>query len=250
MTLEITAELTAEATSETTEVVIVESTAELTVETTEEATAELMVSITPTATPGSIPLIVKSAVIEYQNRESHEGIEVLITTLDGTLLSVAETNKDGVYSVPIPEDESFMLSAQAPLHRRLDIMIEAQAPLASLILVGGDMNADGCINQSDINIVLAYYEQEDTPQTDINADSITDLADLAILTGNYDGNCEPVLPELTTEPKATLVASTEPEATLVASTESKATLVETVPAEVTATIELTVELEETAEASP
>jgi hypothetical protein len=121
---------------------------------------------------------------------------VSVWDLDGALLSVTETNARGVFSLPAPADRDFVLLIEAPLHRSLRLELSPNAPLPPLVLAGGDLNADDCVNRADMDILLANYEQADSATSDINSDGLTDLSDLAILTGNYEASCG-LLPEST-----------------------------------------------------
>jgi hypothetical protein len=259
LTLEVTSEITPEViTSEATQNIVEmtpevtqvssETTPEMTPESSEatpemtpessEATPEMtqeiiaISSITPTATPGGIPLIVISGLIQYQSRSSHEDIEIHILNMQNVLLSVAQTNESGIFTVPIPAQEAFLLIADAPLHRRLEVIIEPHTILPALTLIGGDLNDDNCINQNDINLLLMAYERINSVQTDINADGITDLSDLAILTGNYDGSCQILAPEITAESDIVPIVEL------------------TFESEATPQMEITPELEEMTEANP
>ncbi len=51
----------------------------------------------------------------------------------------------------------------------------------------GDLNGDGCVDQSDLGILLAAYGNDDGG--DIDGDGDTDQADLGTLLGNYGQGC-------------------------------------------------------------
>lgn len=193
---EVTAEAT-EAIAETEEVVATETVerteaVEVTeaVEETEAVTEAVTESMaTVTATPGAYVLKVLRGQVRYQNRAEQTGISVAVLTLDGVLLSLTETNARGVFSIAAPAEVSFVLLIEAPLHRSLRLNMNPDEELPRLVLAGGDLNGDSCINHADMDLLLGNYERENSPISDINANGITDLSDLAILTGNFDGSC-------------------------------------------------------------
>jgi hypothetical protein len=53
--------------------------------------------------------------------------------------------------------------------------------------IPGDLNGDGCVNQSDLGSLLASYGVDGGG--DIDGDGDTDQADLGALLSNYDGGC-------------------------------------------------------------
>ncbi len=61
------------------------------------------------------------------------------------------------------------------------------AYLAQLPPAPGDLNGDGCIDQSDLGLLLAAYELNDAG--DIDGDGDTDQSDLGILLASYGDGC-------------------------------------------------------------
>ncbi|MFG0251365.1 MAG: hypothetical protein ACF8NJ_00665 [Phycisphaerales bacterium JB038] len=53
--------------------------------------------------------------------------------------------------------------------------------------IPGDLNGDGCVDQSDLGILLASYEVDDGG--DIDGDGDTDQSDLGVLLANYEVGC-------------------------------------------------------------
>ena len=49
--------------------------------------------------------------------------------------------------------------------------------------------ADNCIDDDDMSFLIANYGRDDSNGSDINNDGVTDLSDLAILSGNYEEIC-------------------------------------------------------------
>ncbi|MFG0252462.1 MAG: CRTAC1 family protein [Phycisphaerales bacterium JB038] len=55
------------------------------------------------------------------------------------------------------------------------------------VVIPGDLNGDGCVDQADLGILLAAYNTDDGG--DLDGDGDTDQADLGILLGNYNAGC-------------------------------------------------------------
>lgn len=208
-----------------------------------EPTQVLDVGLTPTATPGGVPLQFVTSMASYQNRQpDHSDIVVQVVDNDLNLVSVARTDASGVYAVPVPVGAFYWLVVDAPFHRRQVVPMQPGDSIPALILAGGDLNEDGCIGPSDLNQVIVGMESDDQAATDITGDGITDVSDLAIVTGNYQPDCEPEpITEPTPEPELT------PEVTAEATVESTAEATPELELTPEVTAELTQEPEATAE---
>ena len=170
-------------------------------------------SITPTATLGSRPMVFKTGLATYQNRlPDNLGIEIHILDMDLVLLSVAQTDEQGNYSIAVPEAEAYWLVADAPLHKPVTLHLEPDTHIPAIALLGGDLNHDNCIGRSDVNLLMLDFETAASPTTDISGDGITDSSDLAIVTGNFDPLCE--IPPATPVPTATPASETTQEVAL------------------------------------
>ena len=220
-------------------------------------------TVTPTATLGGTALQYISGQAGYQNRQpDHSGIEIQILDEHLNLIGVTTTDSSGVYAVAVPDNAFYWLTASAPLHRRHVIAMQPGDPVPVLVLAGGDFNQDDCIGPGDLRLLVNALDQEGNA-ADINGDGHTDTVDLAIVTGNYQPDCEATpepetTPELTPEVEATpeveQTADVTPELTAEVTPE---TTPETTPeAEVTAeltpeiTPEVTPDAENTEEAAP
>jgi hypothetical protein len=152
----------------------------------ETATSEILA----TATIGAIPMEILLGSVEYQNRKDHSGIRIQIFTEGDVFLSEAESNAEGIFSLAVPAEESFIVLIEAPLHRAIRLLAEPNIGLPPLVLAGGDLDGNGCINFADMNQLISHYESANSPETDINADGQSNSSDLAILTGNLESACE------------------------------------------------------------
>jgi hypothetical protein len=213
VTVEATALQTAEATA--TEAVTAEATAAETAEAT-EAPPET----TPETTATASPLKTVQGKVVYQNRQGGGGgIQVEVYNADRTaLLSAAQTDEAGNYTVQAPADAPYWLVAAAPRYVTLAALLNPDAPAQSLVLLGGDLDQDGCVGATDLALLTAQFGTK-IAASDINGDGVVEAADLAILSGNFDAGCRliPATPEPTAEatdtPPAESTATLTPEPT-------------------------------------
>jgi hypothetical protein len=174
----------------------------------------------PTATVGGMPLRYVQGLVRYQNRSiGLNAIRVQAYAQDLTLVSEVFANNDGIYSLAVPADAPFWLTISAEGHLAKHLYFEQDSPLAELVLLAGDVNQDGCITRDDI-VALQNWFNTANYTSDFNGDGISDMADLAMLAGNFDSNCqidlasatpspELIVPEITPELMATIVIPTE-----------------------------------------
>ncbi len=185
-------------------------------------------------------LTLVSGRVIYQNRLPNDsGIVIEVWSANHQQLAVAISDDNGGYTVHVPNDEPLRFVFKAPLHRMNAFILQPLEVPPLMILAGGDLNQDGCIGEQDVAILKAYFNQSNTPYSDINGDNLTDIADLAILSGNYDAMCELIL-SLSTPTLAPTLPSATPTPPAAEATEGL---------EVTAEIELTLE-EATVEITP
>jgi hypothetical protein len=165
-----------------------------------------------TATQESSGLIEIQARALYQaQREDHSGIQLFVYNEQLTLLSVAQTDASGTYTIAVPSSAFYWFVAEAPAHRRFVVGIQPGSAPSDIILAGGDVNSDGCVNNDDLQILVERFDQSGEAITDLNSDQMTDAHDLAILTGNFDPRCESPTPTPTPTilPSATWEATSE-----------------------------------------
>lgn len=177
-------------------------------------------------------LALVSGRVIYQNRLPNDsGIVIEVWSANHQRLAVAISDDNGSYAVQVPNDEPLRFVFKAPLHRMNAFILQPLEAPPLMILAGGDLNQDGCIGEQDVAILKAYFNQSNTPYSDINGDNLTDIADLAILSGNYDAMCELIL-SLSTPTLAPTFPSATPTPPAAEATEGL---------EVTAEVELTPE---------
>ncbi|MBN1681072.1 MAG: hypothetical protein JW966_12365 [Anaerolineae bacterium] len=212
-------------------------------------TPDASLSMTPTISPTMMPtlaLVEVEGLALYQHHEPDEsGIELQVFIAEDIVLSSSITDSEGVFVLLVPVDVPYQLAAHADLHLAEVYDMMPGEPLPEIVLIGGDINGNGCIGKHDLIALFENYnlpdildtdttgdditdasdpadtpdaditgasDPADTPGTDITGDGITDASDLAILTGNFDPACETgPLPtpdsELSPTPDFTLTAT-------------------------------------------
>ena len=186
-----------------------------------EVTVEIEPDVMPTATLGGVALQFVSGRAAYQNRQPDQsGIEVRVLDEALNLIGVAHTDSQGVYAVAAPSNVFYWLVMDAPLHRQQTIPMQPGQRLPDVILSGGDFNKDGCTGPSDLAVLVSALDVPDSFATDVTGDGITDVSDLAIVTGNYQPDCEP---EVTATPVPEVTAEVTPESTAEATPEAEVT---------------------------
>ncbi|MBZ0305798.1 MAG: hypothetical protein K8I82_06990, partial [Anaerolineae bacterium] len=159
------------------------------------------VGITALPTPSPTPMLVPvEGQAVYQNHQPDNlGINIQVLDADGVVLYASQTQADGKFMVEVPAEFPFRLTVDAPKHRPFEVTLEPGQPLPEIILAGGDLNDDGCINVQDIELISSILESTMDLVADINGDEMTGAADLAILTGNFDAACTPAAPPINEE---------------------------------------------------
>jgi hypothetical protein len=127
----------------------------------------------------------------YQHRlPDHSGIQVTAVSTTGIVLNATFTDASGTYVMLLPADQPYQLIIEARLHRRIEVLVQPGGLPAPVELAGGDLNQDGCVGVTDLNLLTAQFDVANSTTTDINGDGITEAADLAILAGNFASDCE------------------------------------------------------------
>jgi hypothetical protein len=207
-------------------------------------------TIQPTATIGGFALRYIQGIVRYQNRVTDDAgilLQVYSDDLDLTLISEVITSEDGIYNIAVPMEDAFWVVFSADGHRTERIYHNETEGLADVILVAGDLNGDECINLDDIILIKSELDTSGTLY-DLNDDTQTDIADVAMLAGNLNPECQRDVeatntPESIFTPTATSIYTPTP-MTAISSTESvsaEITELPTVGAETTEESETTEE---------
>ncbi len=145
------------------------------------------------------PNVQLMGIVRHQNDEDQRGILVKVINHVGQVVGESQTDSQGKYVLNVPVIEQYELRFNAPYHQSIHVVIDVGNPLPLVILPAGDLNSDGCINQQDMEL-LHVDLQSANPQYDMTGDGKVNSAELALLAGNYDANCIPVLATATPMP--------------------------------------------------
>lgn len=182
-----------------------EATEEVGIELTEEVIAPLTtISATQAEVVGVINHIAISGTVGFSHNQTNLSA-ITIETRNGRLepIDVTYANEQGEYSIDALDGEFYWLIVSSPLHLRFQLGIWPGEAIPDVVLAGGDLNDDGCIDSIDVSLLTPHFNATDQTTSDINADGVTDMHDLAILAGNFMNHCEPTASIDITEPTAT-----------------------------------------------
>ena len=133
-----------------------------------------------------------TVTVQLQGRPADlASVEVSVSDGAGGPLGTAEYDPvAGVFTLIAPLAQTYLIAADAPLHRRVEVTYSPGDESPALLLQGGDLDGDGCIGPADLAHLLREFAKPGDPATDITGDGLTDTSDLAILAGNFDPACE------------------------------------------------------------
>jgi hypothetical protein len=122
----------------------------------------------------------------------HSGVEVVAVAVGGGVVTEATTESDGSFELQVPLGGTYTVNASYPgylnAHKdSVDVGGEA-VDIGSTRLLGGDVNADNCINILDIVSIIADFGEdglEPSDPEDINGDGTVNILDLTISAGNF-----------------------------------------------------------------
>ncbi len=137
--------------------------------------------------PGTVAGVVR----RQGTRTDNAGVQIIALEVDG-VLATTTTAADGSFSLDVPLGGTFDIDASYPgyLHSRKGSVYVwgATVEIGPTKLVGGDVNADNCINILDIVCIVSRFGQTELPASDpydINDDGTVNIFDLTISAGNF-----------------------------------------------------------------
>lgn len=174
------------------------------IDTTLTSTPTISPTVTPTPSPTetiAISMVVISGSVFYQNHgDDNGGINISVLDENGNLIGAAQTDVNGEYALSIPGQASYQVVIEAFLHRRVQFRLLAGESLSDMVLAGGDLDADGCIGQHDLDLFMSLFTSQDVNLGDITSDGVIDASDFAIVAGNYQNECPSIEPTPTSSP--------------------------------------------------
>jgi len=122
----------------------------------------------------------------------HAGTGVVGIAVDNGVVATATTGADGSFSLALPAHGSYTINASYPgyLQSQKSAVYVAgtSVDIGPTTLVGGDVNADNCINILDIVSIIGKFGLTGLPASspeDINDDGTVNILDLTIAAGNF-----------------------------------------------------------------
>lgn len=137
-------------------------------------------------------------IVERQGtRADHAGVEVVALAISGGVVTTATTAGDGSFTLEVPPGDTYSINASYPGYLNANkspvYVAESPADIGSTKLVGGDVNADNCINILDIVSIIGDFGltglDARNPQ-DVNDDDMVNILDLSVAAGNFS-RCGP-----------------------------------------------------------
>jgi hypothetical protein len=135
---------------------------------------------------------IKGIVMRQGRQTDHAHTETVGITADGGVAVTATTAADGSFSLVVPTRGTYTVNASYPGYLQSQkgsvYVVGAPVDIGSTKLVGGDVNADNCINILDIVSIIGKFDTTGLPRSDpedINDDGRIDILDLTIAAGNF-----------------------------------------------------------------
>lgn len=137
-------------------------------------------------------------IVQRQGTQTdHAGTEIIAIAVGDGVAATATTATDGSFSLTVPLGSTYTINASYPGYlqsQKISVyVVGATVDIGLTKLVGGDVNADNCINILDIVSIIAKFGESALPPSDsadINDDGTVNIFDLTISAGNF-GRCGP-----------------------------------------------------------
>lgn len=137
-------------------------------------------------------------VVQRQGTQTgHAGTEVVAVAVADGAVVMATTAADGSFSLVVPLGSTYTVNASYPGYLQSQkgsiYVVGANVDIGPTKLVGGDVNADNCINILDIVSIIGRFGQTGLPASDpqdINDDGTINIFDLTMAAGNF-ARCGP-----------------------------------------------------------
>ena len=160
------------------------------------------IPINSTSVPGITVIdagTIKGIVQRQGTQTNHAGTEIAAIAVGDGVAATATTAADGSFSLAVPMGSTYTINASYPGYLQSQkgsvYVVGATVDIGLTKLVGGDVNADNCINILDIVSIIAKFGQSGLPPSDpadINDDGTVNIFDLTISAANF-GRCGPTV---------------------------------------------------------
>jgi len=140
----------------------------------------------------TLPGTLEGLVQQQGTRTDNAGSEIVVMEIDGGIIATTTTITDGTFSLDVPIGGTYNIDANYPgyLHAQKSAVyvVGTTVDIGTTKLLGGDVNADNCINILDIVSIVGKFSQSGLPASDsadINDDGTINIFDLTISAGNF-----------------------------------------------------------------
>jgi hypothetical protein len=134
-------------------------------------------------------VITVTGIILLQGRTDNKDVEIYLNndTCETAVLetALARTDSEGKFLAELPISQTFQCLQAKKEGYLIGQWPTPQGDIGTMILLGGDVNADNLINIFDLALIAAKYDSSD-PTVDVNGDNLVDIFDLTISAINYN----------------------------------------------------------------
>lgn len=117
--------------------------------------------------------------------DSSKDASVKLTSVVDSASVYTITTADGVYTITVPADTyKFEVTKPAHLSYTKNELVVADNTTVDVVLKGGDVDGNGCIDFDDLSSLLLKYGMSEE-EADINGDGVINFDDLSKLLLNY-----------------------------------------------------------------
>ena len=135
---------------------------------------------------------IQGTVQRQGTQTNHAGTETVGIAVNNGVVATATTTANGRFSLVVSVGGTYTINASYPGYLQAQkssvYVVGATVDIGLTTLVGGDVNADNCINILDIVSIIGQFGSTGLPASspeDINDDGTINILDLTIAAGNF-----------------------------------------------------------------
>jgi hypothetical protein len=147
---------------------------------------------------GTITGTIEGLVRRQGTQTNYAGIEIVAIAAGDGVTATTTTSADGDFVMTVLMSGTYAVAASYPGYLRAQrgsiSVAGAAADVGPTMLVGGDVNADNCINVLDFVSIVGRFGLTKLPASDpydVNDDGTVNILDLTIAAGNFT-RCGPM----------------------------------------------------------